>query len=158
VLAEGVTGDEVAAGCAQILEHGVDCRRYGQHRRLCFLGQFQLILGAFKAEPGDRETEGGVDVVEDLARNGVTLSDVLPHAGVLASLARKDECSVVLHVDSPARMISATSVESTGARRIASKTHPPVAGSVFRRARGGIRVQGTLAQPAPRPRARADQG
>ena len=46
----------------------------------------------------DLEAEGLIDIVKDLARGGVGLEHVLPHAGVLAPLAGEDERGLVLHI------------------------------------------------------------
>ncbi len=97
VLAEGVAGHEIAADCAEVFQHGVNGGGDGQDGGLRVLGQLELVLGTFEAELGDREAERIIDLPEDAPRDRVGLEDVLPHAGVLAPLAGKDECGVVFH-------------------------------------------------------------
>jgi hypothetical protein len=61
------------------------------------LGELELILGTLEAKRGDGEAERGVDVIEDPARRRILLGDIAAHAGVLTSLAREDEGSVMFH-------------------------------------------------------------
>ena len=97
VFAEGVAGDEVASGGAALFEHRVNRSRHRENCRLRVLRQLQLILGTIEAEVRDRVAERGVDVIEHAPRRRKRLGDIAPHAGVLAPLPGKNECSVVLH-------------------------------------------------------------
>jgi len=92
-----MTGNEVAPRRAEILENLVNRGGDRQDRRLRVLRQLQLIFRTFETEFGNRDTECLIDFVEDAACRRIFFRDVAPHAGVLASLPRKNEGGVVLH-------------------------------------------------------------
>ena len=92
-----MAGHDVAPGSATFFEHGMNRRRDGENGRLRILGELQLLVGTFEAELGNRESERGVDVVEDAARGGKGRGDVLAHPRVLAALPGKNERGLVLH-------------------------------------------------------------
>src|SRR5581483_7046384 len=65
VLAEGMTGDEIAARDSELFQHRVDRGGDGEDRRLRVLRELQLFIGTFEAELRNREAEGFVDLLEN---------------------------------------------------------------------------------------------
>ena len=90
VLAETVAGDErglVALRHEQAARGDADA----EERRLRVLGERQLILGAFEAQPAERLAQCGVRFGERLAADRKRLGERPAHADLLRTLSGKDE-------------------------------------------------------------------